>query len=200
MPTTHREFFDELAPSWEDYISPLDRAAVGTIVASMGILPGDRVLDLGSGTGVAIPALQQWVKHDGRVVALDISGQMLEEARVLHGQVGTSYVQADGSALPFRDETFDALLCNATFPHLRDKDAALREIGRVLRPGGRVYIAHLVGRERTNAIHRNAGGVIGQDLVPDADEMKLMLEAAGFSDVTVADEPARYVAVGRRPV
>lgn len=199
VPTTHREFFDALAPSWEDRIGPPARAAVSAIVVAMKLSPGACVLDLGTGTGIAIPALRQSIGSGARIIALDISHSMLEEARSRHGQVNVAYVQADGGGLPFVEQAFDAILCNATFPHFRDKVGALREMRRVLRPGGEIHITHLAGRERTNAIHRNAGGVIGNDRVPAAREMRTMLEAAGFAAVSVVDEPVRYVAVGRRP-
>ncbi len=198
-PATHEEYFDALAPTWEERVSPRAQAAVADVAAAMALPVGAVVLDLGSGTGVAIPALREALGPGGSVVALDISRGMLEQARRRYGETGIAFLQADGEALPFAPAAFAAILCNATFPHFRDKPAALREMVRVLAPGGSAYITHPVGRQRTNEIHQRAGGVIRLDRVPEGSEMRAMMEDAGFTAVTVHDGPEGYVAQGRRP-
>lgn len=151
------------------------RQAVEAFIAGLDLSLGSTVLDLGTGTGVAIDVLIKDIGLSGRLVALDISRQMLGQAIRRDTARLVAFVQADGAALPFLGSTFDAVLCQATFPHFRDKAGALRDIWRVLKPTGRIWITHLNGRQRTNAIHQKAGGPIGQDNVPDATEMETLL-------------------------
>jgi SAM-dependent methyltransferase len=104
------------------------------------IRPGDRALDLCTGTGAMLPALAQRAGAHGLVVGLDFSGGMLEQARRkrAHGP-GVALVLADAEYLPFRDGTLDAVTCSHAFYELKGGGAerALAEVARTLRPDGR---------------------------------------------------------------
>jgi len=76
--------------------------------------------------------------------------------------------------------------------------SALRELARVLAPGGRLLILHDLSREQVNAIHSGAGAPIHHDLLPPGEETRRMLLNAGFSNVWVEDVPAHYMAGGQR--
>lgn len=90
------------------------------------------------------------------------------------------------------------VVCNATFPHLPDKPRALAEMARMLKPGGYLVISHATGREVVNRRHREVGGVVAHDELPDASEMRLLLAGAGLEDVWVDDETDHYLATARR--
>ena len=108
-------------------------------------------------------------------------------------------VQADVHRLPFqRTGVFDLAVCHNSFPHFADMPSALRELARVLAPGGWLLILHDLSREQVNAIHGGAGPPISHDLLPPAEDARGMLLEAGFSDVWVEDTPAHYLAGARR--
>jgi ubiquinone/menaquinone biosynthesis C-methylase UbiE len=198
-PRTHEEYFDRLAAGWDERMPPTLPQAVIDLVQSLGLATGEAVLDLGSGSGIALEPLRRSIGPRGRLVALDVSAQMLAQARQRRRPAEALFVQADGANLPFAAGAFDAILCNATFPHFPDKLGALREMARALRPGGKVWISHLAGREHTNAIHQRSGGVIAEDRVPEGDDIRRLLETAGFANIEVIDRPNRYLAVAQRP-
>ena len=105
-----------------------------------GLGPGDRVLDLCTGTGAMLPALAGRVAERGLVVGLDFSGGMLSEAgKKTVGASGVALVRADAELLPFRERSFHAVTCSHAFYELKGEGAehALEEVARVLRPGGR---------------------------------------------------------------
>lgn len=120
--------------------------------ATLGLVqpqPGERLLEVGSGTGRLLIALSQLAGGDGSVEGVDLSPAMCREAQrqIGHAQcpapVGVTL--SDARRLPFADHSFDAAVSVLTLELLprEGTEAALRELGRVVRPGGRIVIASL---------------------------------------------------------
>ena len=120
------------------------RAWKRDFVANSGIRLGDRVLDLAGGTGDIAALLSHLVGTHGRVVLTDINEAMLGGGRRRledRGIVGNvSYALVNAEALPFADSGFDAVTIAFGLRNVTDKDTALREMHRVLKPGGRALI------------------------------------------------------------
>jgi SAM-dependent methyltransferase len=104
----------------------LDAAAVGS---------GSAVLDVATGPGYAAALAAE---RGAKVTAVDLSREMLDLAATLHPEI--EFRQADANALPFEDATFDAVVSNLLMPHVSDLPAVVRELARVVRPGGRVAL------------------------------------------------------------
>lgn len=105
------------------------------------IRAGESVLDLGCGAGFDTFIAAQLVGLEGRVVGIDLSPEMLAVARAGQAEAGfpqVEFYEAPVEALPFPDTSFDVALSNGVLNLVPDKPAALREIFRVLRPGGRL--------------------------------------------------------------
>ena len=99
--------------------------------------PGQRVLDVATGTGVAAEAALTVVGADGSIVAADLSPEMVEKARQRLGKASNAAVTVeDGQALSLPDQSFDAVLCSLGLMFFPDPLRGLREFRRVLRPGG----------------------------------------------------------------
>ena len=109
-----------------------------------GVRPGHRVLDIAGGTGDLAARFSRLVGASGEVVLADINESMLRVGRdklIDHGVQGNlEYVQADAQALPFPDNHFDCISIAFGLRNVTDKDLALREMLRVLRPGGRLLV------------------------------------------------------------
>ena len=120
------------------------RAWKRDFVANSGVRLGDRVLDLAGGTGDIAALLSRIVGTNGRVVLTDINEAMLDVGRRRledRGIVGNvSYALVNAESLPFDDNEFDAVTIAFGLRNVTDKDAALREMRRVLKPGGRALI------------------------------------------------------------
>ncbi len=119
-------------------------AATEAIVQAAQVKPGMRVLDLASGTGEPALALAKAVGSDGHVTATDLGPGMItiaEENAQEAGLVNMTFRQADAHSLPFSDRTFDRVTCRFGVMYFAAHGQALREIYRVLKPGGRVALA-----------------------------------------------------------
>ena len=105
------------------------------VTRAIGALPGDRVLDLAAGTGTSSEPI---ARGGAFVVACDFSLGMLEVGRRRNPRL--SFVGGDGLALPFADESFDAVTISFGLRNVADRLAGLRELRRVTRPGGRIVV------------------------------------------------------------
>jgi len=188
-----RQYFNEIAPRWDDISKQGFRDRLGEIVADLKILSGQAVLDVGCGTGVLIPFLIDKVGRNGKIVAMDIAEEMLKEAAAKGYRGNIEYIQADVHAMPFPGSTFNFIICHGCFPHFLDKVLALKEINRVLKKYGRLAITHTNSREEINRIHQSIGGVVADHKIPPVEEIEPMLSRAGFGEIVIQDKPDRFL-------
>ena len=122
------------------------------------IRPGERIVDVGSGTGTDSLIAAQMVAPGGRVVGVDMTPSMLKKARRAAAESNVANVEfrhGYGEALPVEDEWADVVISNGVLNLMPDKETALKEMARVLRPDGRLQIADiLVEREVPDSARR----------------------------------------------
>jgi len=132
---------------FDDVFQPGRRAALD----AMELSPGERVLEIGVGTGLVLPLYPKTVE----VVGIDLSEGMLEEARDRIVQLGlrrASVLRMDAADLQFEDGSFDAILAPYVMSVVNDPMRVLAEMGRVCRPGGRIVIVnHFLSRNPLKA-------------------------------------------------
>lgn len=193
-----RAFFEDLAGRW-DAQQPPDRQQVlrRLLVPFAAELKASRaILEVGTGTGALIPCLRECAPV-ARLVSIDLAHAMLCRAR--RRCPDAALIQADVHRLPFQwTDAFDVAICHNSFPHFADMPAALRELARVLAPGGWLLILHDLSRAQVNAIHSSAGPPIERGLLPPGEETRQMLVGTGFVGVQVTDAKDHYLAVGYR--
>jgi arsenite methyltransferase len=111
---------------------------------ALNLRPGESVVDVGSGPGLLAAEMALDVGPTGRVSGVDISETMLQMARSRCAQLTSAalvdFQVGDATKLPFPDETFDVAVATQVYEYVADVDAAIREVGRVLKPGGRVLV------------------------------------------------------------
>lgn len=114
----------------------------------LGPRPGEHILEIGPGTGYYTLDMAEWIGPEGRVEIFDIQQEFLDhtlgraEERGLSNVVAT---QGDATDLSYEDDSIDAVVLTGVLGEIPDRAAALREIERVLRPGGRLVVGELFG-------------------------------------------------------
>ena len=109
---------------------------------------GERLLEIGPGTGYYTLDMAQWVGPGGTIEIFDLQQEMLDHTMRRAGEQGLGNLVAtrgDATALPYEAGSIDAVILTAVLGEIPDGDAALREIRRVLRPGGRLVVGELFG-------------------------------------------------------
>ncbi len=182
-----RAFFAARAATWDTKFGD-DMPAYAAAVARAGLSPGGTVVDVGCGTGRALPALRQAVGPDGAVVAIDITPEMLREASCQGRAAHAALIIADARRLPLAGASADAVFAAGLVTHLPDIEAGLGELARVTRQGGTLALFHPSGRAALAARH---GRTLTPDDPLDADQLRRSTRAAGW-DLTAYDDAAGH--------
>ncbi|MEW2163745.1 class I SAM-dependent methyltransferase [Streptomyces sp. NPDC007084] len=192
---THvQEFFGARAADWDSRF-PDDGPAYEAAVAGMGLRAGDRVLDAGCGTGRALPPLRAAVGPAGVVVGADLTRGMLEAAVRAGRDSDGRLLLADVAALPLRSESLDAVFAAGLIAHLPNPVDNLRELARVVRPGGTLALFHPIGRAALAA--RQGRQLTPEDLRAEPN-LGPLLGGSGWDMTSYADEDARFLALAVR--
>lgn len=188
-----------------------------------GVRPGHQVLDLAGGTGDITALFSKRVGPTGKVILADINESMLNVGRDKLRDLGLvnniDYVQANAEALPFADNSFDIISIGFGLRNVTDKDAALRSMFRVLKPGGRLLVLEFSKPEYewlskvydlySFKLLPAIGGLVANDkesyqylaesirMHPDQDTLKQMMEDAGFSQTSYHNLTGGIVALHR---
>lgn len=189
-----KEFFDSIAPQWDEKIEKEDLKKIEKILKEIEIKDGN-ILDCGCGTGILYPFLLRKREGDSLIVGMDISHKMLLTAKRKnpHGK----WIEGDSESMPFLSSFFNTVIFLNAFPHFTNKRAVLKESFRILKTGGKLYIAHTNPREEVNSFHRNYGGLIAEDLIPDEREIISMLREANFRNIKISETDIFIVSAER---
>lgn len=165
------------------------------LIADAALRPGERVLDVACGTGVVARLAAERVLPNGTVAALDLNPAMLSVARSVPSTgAAIRWYETSAESIPLPDDAFDVVLCQLGLQFVADKRAALREMHRVLAPGGRVLVTtpppNGFFEVLDQALTRHAGSDAGAFVrmvfsLNDPAIIERLFRDAGFADVNV---------------
>lgn len=201
QPSYDTTFAERTAENYERYFVPVIGAHVAAdLVDAATPRPGERVLDVACGTGAVTRLAAKRVGSEGTVAGLDPNPGMLEVAReVSPSGASIRWHQAPAEEIPLPDGSFDLVLCGMGLQFFSDRPAGLREIRRVLVPGGRL-VANVPGptpppfeimaEELTRHVDpESASFARAVFSLHDPDEIRTLTADAGFQDVQVRSAP-----------
>jgi ubiquinone/menaquinone biosynthesis C-methylase UbiE len=199
-----RSFFDAVGPEWDALRKVFDDDAVRARAVTRLVSPDLRVADVGTGTGILALEL---ARLGVQVVAIDHSARMLDAARAKLEAAGVSGVElrsGDAGALPLEDQEMDAALAHMVIQYLPSPPEAIREMARVVKPGGVVVVVDFVTHEHEWMRQELGVHWLGFPL----DEIESWFGEAGLDGFSLErhegisggrDLPATFIASGRRP-
>ena len=160
---------------------------------------GQKILDLGTGTGLLIPYLVQAVGPSGLIVAVDFAEKMVEICRSKYSGLSNVKIElANVEELDFPQDYFDAITCFGLFPHIENKQRALFKMNRVLKLGCKLIIAHALSSHEMKVHHHNVSSAVANDIMPGDKEMKQLLKRAGFATAHIEDKPGYYLCIATK--
>ncbi|WP_189881369.1 class I SAM-dependent methyltransferase [Streptomyces xantholiticus] len=192
--TRVREFFGARAADWDSRF-PDDGPAYAAAVGEVGLRAGDTVLDAGCGTGRALEPLRSAVGPAGTVLGVDLTPEMLRAARLAGRDRSGLLLLADVGRLPLRTGSLDVVFGAGLISHLPEPAENLRELARVVRPGGRLALFHPVGRA---ALAARQGREITADDLRAEPNLRAMLSRSGWQMISYVDEDDRFLALAVR--
>jgi ubiquinone/menaquinone biosynthesis C-methylase UbiE len=192
---SRQAYFNQIADSWD---KRFQTEALSTflvqLVPTFGLLPGQKILDVGTGTGVLIPFLLKAVGRTGQISAIDYAEKMIKICKSKYAHLpNVTFTVQHVETLDFPSQTFDAVTCFGLFPHIDNKEEVLRQINRVLKTNGKLIIAHALSSTEIKAHHHNTSSVVAHDSLPTSTVMKRLLKQAGFGKIHIIDKPGRYL-------
>lgn len=196
---TRKDFFNQLAPDWDRrFYTPELKEHLKSLVSDFQLKKGARVLDVGSGTGGIIPYLLHNIGQEGSLWAIDFSEEMVNIGKEKFRQEPrVDFQMASVEDLPFPDQFFDHVVCFGALPHFEDKGQAIGEMGRVLKNGGTLIIAHALSSQEIKNHHRGSSPV-SRDCLPEEAEMQSLFSDNVFRMTRLIDRQKYYLCEGAK--
>jgi len=194
-----KEFFNSRAESWLDmwYKDPdtgqysRHQKDFERLWKLVPLQPGDRVLDVGCGSGILVPMVLERIKLTGILYELDFAEKMIETNRKLHKGENLHFLVQDIESASLPSNFFDVVICFSSFPHFDHKEKALLNMSDALKKEGALVVAHFSSSQELNQHHGSCAAVM-HDLLPAETEMRALFQKAGLTIDLFLDEPGFY--------
>lgn len=155
-----REFFNSVAHKWDEMCNH-NEDKIRQILNLSEIREKSSILDVGTGTGVLIKFLLEYDPE--KITAIDLSENMIEMAKKKYTDERIEFICGD---VLEHQRQYDYIFLYSVYPHFTDKERLLKHLYSILKPGGRVIVAHSQSKEQINAIHRTHKAVEDHKLLP----------------------------------
>lgn len=188
------DFFNSVAENWDNMIN-VDESKINYLLNKLKIQEDDEILDIGTGTGVLIPFLNERV-CTGRIKGVDISKGMLEVAKSKFNHLSNvdfDLVNVEKEELKHQ---YDKIILYSMYPHLENKTQTISNLVKdSLKEDGILMIAHSDSREFLNNLHRNSDERVHESILMEINEQKNVFINAGLKVIEAFENDEMYYVV-----
>ncbi len=171
-----QDFFNKAAEDWDRKIKAGDHIVLERLFSIFPLSKEERIIDVGSGTGISIP----YYKRAGisELYSVELSRGMVE---ILRGKFPDLIIFNQSFLQPLSFEAcVDKIVIYNTFPHFDNFEEVFKRSAEYLKPGGKLIIAHSLDRDALNALHRRKHRAVADDVLPDESFFHRMFHKHGF--------------------
>ncbi len=187
-------FFNQIASDWDSWHDLADlESNLSAIFDKFAIFPDETIVDVGCGTGNLTTSLLPRLGERGKIIALDISPEMLKLARAKCSDSRVAWFLSTADHIPAEDNTCDRVICFSAWPHFERAISVIQEIRRVLKPDGHCHILHVISRESVNSIHREAHPSVTMDTLLPVVQVAEQFKSECFMVEEAIDNADRYL-------
>ena len=172
-----RDFFNNIANEWDNIIE-VNEEKINNLLSKLDIKEGEKILDVGTGTGVLIPFLKN-LNKTGYIKGVDISNGMLEVARKKYKDISNLEFELIDVEKEVLKERYDKIILYSMFPHLQNKTRTIKSLVKNnLNENGKLLIAHSNSREFLNNMHKEKSEAVSEARLIPINEQKNLFEEA----------------------
>lgn len=192
----NKSFFNNLAERWDEMCChPSEK--VSYVVDKMGLKDGDIILDIGSGTGVTIPYLEERIGISGKITALDIADKMIEISKRKNNYENLDFEVKDFFEY-LTNKRFNHILAYSCYPHFTDEERFFEKAYSLLKLKGKIVIAHIESREAINSRHIRKAKHIMSNMLPEVEKVSQLAYKHGFKSVYEEDSRDYFIFIGEK--
>jgi ubiquinone/menaquinone biosynthesis C-methylase UbiE len=189
--SANRKFFNSKAIIW-DTITKHNPTKINFLLKLLNLKTGNTVLDVGTGTGILIPFLYEFIGQEGHITAVDIADKMLMQAQKKFARFPVEFLCTDVTNLNKPRESFAAIVCYSVFPHFVHPQQTLKTLTKLLKKDGRLLICHSEGRQTINIRHQELEKHLHSHPLPPAADLIDMCKRLGLVVLDYADKDNFY--------
>ncbi|KPU43382.1 demethylmenaquinone methyltransferase [Oxobacter pfennigii] len=190
---SQREYFNNLAHKWDE-ICYHDSKKIEMLLDYVGINKGDKILDVGCGTGVLTLFLRKLTGDGGSITSVDISENMIEAAKKKFSYDNVEFVAQD--IMEFKpSEKYNAIILYSCFPHFQEKEQLIKRLYGYVDKGGSLSICHSQSRDDINRVH-SKNKMVEEDVLPEAHYTAYMMKKTGLAIKVCLENDNMYIVSG----
>ena len=190
-----QDFFDIAADDWDRRLQPIDFEAALRFLKRAGVGEGDALLDVGAGTGILVPFCREL--GVSKYLAIELSKGMcgVFSRKFPHEKI----LHADFCSAVLSKSFYSVAFFFNCFSHFSDPSRVFEKALSVLAPGGKLVIAHAMGRQALNKYHRERSPDVAEDILPSDEQFRELFAKFGFFNVDIEDGAQGFFALGVSP-
>ncbi len=190
-----KSFFNKAAENWDQRVDH-DKNKIKKVIYMLPDFDSPKILDVGSGTGVLIPFLQDKYNSRAQITEIDFAASMINKAQEKYSHFqNINFITGDIYKFPLPENNYDLIICYSVFPHFEDQTEILDRFYSLLKNNGKLLIFHSQSRDNINKMHQETDSEVKTDHLPPAQIIEKEAQKAGLTSLKSIDNQEIYLVI-----